>query len=85
MGWASGHIRSCGLNGYRKLFSAPTSPILAAYNPHLHQLIHVGFKVAAEMGPAYYQALEGNAKVIGRLVTQNLLGNHIKPVFVQHP
>jgi len=54
-----------------------------AYNRHFRQLIHVGFKVAAETGPAYYQALEANAKVIGRLVTQNLLENHIKPVFVQ--
>ncbi|MFI5341385.1 MAG: tagaturonate epimerase family protein [Candidatus Methylomirabilales bacterium] len=54
-----------------------------AYNRHFRQLIHVGFKVAAEMGDTYYQALEANAKVIGRLVTENLLEKHIKPVFVQ--
>jgi hypothetical protein len=54
-----------------------------AYNRHLRQLIHVGFKVAAEMGDAYYKALEANANVIGRLVTENLLEKHIKPVFVQ--
>jgi hypothetical protein len=54
-----------------------------AYNRHLRQLIHVGFKVAAEMGPVYYQALEKNATVIGRLVTENLLEKHIKPVFLQ--
>jgi hypothetical protein len=54
-----------------------------AYNRHLRQLIHVGFKVAAEMGPVYYQALETSATVIGRLVTENLLEKHIKPVFVQ--
>jgi hypothetical protein len=54
-----------------------------AYNRHLRQLIHVGFKVAAEMGPVYYQALEANAGVIGRLVTENLLEKHIKPVFLQ--
>ena len=52
-----------------------------AYNRHFRQLIHVGFKVAAEMGPVYYRALEANAKVIGRLVTENLLEKHIKPVF----
>ena len=52
-----------------------------AYNRHFRQLIHVGFKVAAEMGPVYYRALETNAKVIGRLVTENLLEKHIKPVF----
>ncbi len=54
-----------------------------AYNRHLRQLIHVGFKVAAELGDAWYQALAQHADVIGRLVTQNLLENHIKPVFVQ--
>lgn len=35
------------------------------------------------MGDAYYQALTHHADVIGRLVTQNLLENHIKPVFVK--
>jgi hypothetical protein len=54
-----------------------------AYNPHFRQLLHVGFKVAAEMGPAYLQALEANADVIGRLVTENLLEKHIKAVFVR--
>jgi hypothetical protein len=45
--------------------------------------MYVGFKVAAEMGDTYYQAVEAKAAVIGRLVTENLLEKHIKPVFVQ--
>jgi len=53
-----------------------------AYNRHFRQLVHVGFKVAAEMGSAYYQALDTHADVIGRLVTENLLEKHIKPLFV---
>jgi tagaturonate epimerase len=53
-----------------------------AYNVNFRQLVHVGFKVAAEMGPAYYQALEAHADVIGRLVTENLLEKHIKRVFL---
>ncbi len=52
-----------------------------AYNRHFRQLVHVGFKVAAEMGEAYYQALEAHAGTIGRLVTENLLEKHIKTVF----
>jgi tagaturonate epimerase len=52
-----------------------------AYNRHFRQLVHVGFKVAAEMGSAYYQALDAHADVIGRLVTENLLEKHIKPLF----
>ncbi len=55
-----------------------------AYNRHLRQLIHVGFKVAAEMGQVYYQALEAHAEVIGRLVTENLLEKHVKPLFIRN-
>ncbi len=54
-----------------------------AYNRHFRQLLHVGFKVAAEMGDTYSQALEQHAAVIGRLVTENLLEKHIKPVFLR--
>ena len=53
-----------------------------AYNVSLRQLVHVGFKVAAEMGDAYYQALEKHADTIGRLVTENLLEKHVKRVFL---
>jgi len=53
-----------------------------AYNVSLRQLVHVGFKVAAELGDTYYQALERHADTIGRLVTENLLEKHIKRVFL---
>ncbi len=33
-------------------------------------------------GPAYLQALEAIADVIGWLVTENLLEKHIEPVFI---
>jgi hypothetical protein len=53
-----------------------------AYSPHFRQLIHVAFKVAAQMGASYTQALDEHAGVIGPLVTENLLERHIRPVFV---
>ena len=56
----------------------PTSP---AYNPHFRQLLHVGFRVAAEMGADYLVAVGANAATIGALVTANLLEKHILPVF----
>jgi hypothetical protein len=56
----------------------PASP---SYNPHFRQLLHVGFKVAAEMGAAYLQALDAHAGVIGPRVTENLFERHIKPLF----
>ena len=52
------------------------------YNPHLRQLLHVGFKVAAKMGSRYTDALDLHAEVIGRNVTENLFRRHIWPVFV---
>jgi hypothetical protein len=53
-----------------------------AYNPSLRQLLHVGFKVAAKMGPRYLSALEANEDVIAKNVTENLFERHIKPLFL---
>ena len=54
----------------------------AAYNPSFRQLLHVGFKVAAKMGPRYLQAVEANEDVIAKNVTENLFERHIKPIFL---
>jgi hypothetical protein len=53
-----------------------------AYNPSLRQLLHVGFKVAAKMGPHYLDLLQANETVIARNVTENLYDRHIAPVFL---
>ena len=53
-----------------------------AYNSSLRQLLHVGFKVAAKMGPRYLSALEANEDVIAKNVTENLFERHIKPIFL---
>ncbi len=53
----------------------------AAYSPDFRQLIHVGFKVAAEMGTRYLDALEKYEKIIAQNVTDNLFTRHIKPIF----
>jgi hypothetical protein len=52
------------------------------YNPHLRQLLHVGYKVAAEMGARYLDALDRHAAVIGRNVTENLFVRHVAPLFL---
>lgn len=51
------------------------------YNPNFRQLIHVGFKVAAEMGDRYISALKANETIISRNVTTNLFDRHIVPIF----
>ena len=56
-------------------------PKCAAYNPDFRQLIHVGFKVAAELGDRYLDALEANEAIIARNVTHNLFARHLQPIF----
>ena len=53
-----------------------------AYNLHLRQLLHVGYKVAAEMGHRYTDALERHSAVIADNVTENLYQRHICPLFL---
>jgi hypothetical protein len=52
------------------------------YNPHFRQLLHVGFKAAAKLGPRYLEALGRCRETVSRNVTENLFERHIKPVFL---
>ena len=52
-----------------------------AYNPHLRQLLHVGYKVAAQMGDRFLDALEHFEETISKQVTVNLLERHIQRLF----
>jgi hypothetical protein len=54
-----------------------------SFNPSLRQLIHVGFKVAAQMGERYLQMLKICEESIARNVTTNLFDRHLKPLFVE--
>jgi hypothetical protein len=54
----------------------------ADYNSSLRQLLHVGYKVAANMGRRYLDLLEANEAVIAKNVTENLYRRHIAPVFM---
>jgi hypothetical protein len=52
------------------------------FNPHLRQLVHVGFKVAAQLGDRYLKMLEACEEAVSRNVTTNLYERHLKPLFV---
>jgi tagaturonate epimerase len=54
----------------------------AAFNPHLRQLLHVGYKVAAKMGNRYLDALGQCETCVSRNVTDNLYRRHLKPLFL---
>ena len=47
------------------------------YNPDFRQLVHVSYKIAAEMADRFYPALERSADVIGAEVKENILDRHI--------
>ena len=53
------------------------------YNPSFRQLIHVSYKIAAELGDEFYPALEKHTDVIGEQITANLCERHIKRLFCE--
>lgn len=58
------------------------NPRCEQYNPHLRQLLHVGYKVAAKMGSRYLDMLEACEATVGKNVTENLYERHLKPLFL---
>jgi len=58
------------------------NPGCEQYNPHLRQLLHVGYKVAAKMGSRYLDMLEACEATVGKNVTENLYERHLKPLFL---
>jgi hypothetical protein len=52
------------------------------YNPDMRQLMHIGYKVAAEMGSVFLSMVDRHAGIIGERVTYNLLERHLKPLFL---
>ena len=51
------------------------------YNPSFRQLIHVSFKVAAELSDEYYPALDRNLGIIGREIEANIGERHVRLLF----
>jgi hypothetical protein len=52
------------------------------YNPHFRQLIHVGYKIAVEIGDHFRSALDKHHRIIAEKVKYNLLERHLKPLFL---
>jgi hypothetical protein len=57
----------------------PTNP---DFNPHVRQLLHVSFKLAAKQGRRYTDLLDAHREIVGRQVTENLYARHMRPLFV---
>jgi hypothetical protein len=52
------------------------------FNPSFRQLLHVGYKIAAQMGTHYTGMLDACEESISRNVTANLYERHLKPIFL---
>jgi len=52
------------------------------YDPNFRQLLHLAYKIAAELGGEFTGALEEHEEVIARNVTENIYNRHIKPLFM---
>ncbi len=55
----------------------------ARYNHSFRQLLHLAYKIAAEMGERYSNALAKYEDIIAGNVTENIYERHIKPLFME--
>jgi len=54
----------------------------ADFNLQFRQLLHCAYKVAAEYGDTYFNALNKYKDIIAKNVTENIFERHIKPLFI---
>jgi tagaturonate epimerase len=52
------------------------------YNKHFRRLMHIAYRLAAEMDEYFRQLLTSSSKHISKNVTENLYVRHIKPLFL---
>lgn len=52
-----------------------------AFNPDFRQLIHVGYKIAAQLGDEYLRMLDKYQDIIAQNVEENIFERHIKRIF----
>lgn len=51
------------------------------YNPSFRQLIHVGYKVAAEYANVYISMVRRNEEIVAKQVSENIYDRHLKRLF----
>ena len=44
--------------------------------------LHVAYKIAAELGTSYTEAVSDNEIIIAKHVSENLYERHVKPLFL---
>jgi hypothetical protein len=72
-----------GWDGQRFAAAIRHVPANPAFNPHMRQLLHVSFKVAATHGARYTDLLEANRAIVAKQVTDNIFERHLVPLFLE--
>jgi tagaturonate epimerase len=70
-----------GWDGERFAAALRHDPSHPDYNPDMRQLVHVGYKIAAEYGKEYTKMLEEHKDIIGQQVTANIYERHFRRIF----
>jgi hypothetical protein len=52
------------------------------FNLHVRQLLHVAFKLAANVGNRYTDLLKANETIVAKQVTENIYDRHMRPLFI---
>jgi tagaturonate epimerase len=71
-----------GWSAERLVSALRHDPSCPSFNPHVRQLLHVGYKIAAQMGDRYLKLLEACEPTIAKNVTENLYERHLRPLFI---
>ncbi len=71
-----------GWSGAQLAASVRHDPKCPDFNPHVRQLLHVGYKVAAHKLDRYLALVRRSQEVVGAGVTGNLFERHVKPIFL---
>jgi len=72
-----------GWSGSRFAAAVRHVPANSSFNPHLRQLLHVSFKVAAKQGPRYTDLLREHRAIVAQQVTDNIFDRHLAPLFLE--
>ena len=71
-----------GWSGEQFVQAVQHEPACPAFDANIRQLLHVGYKVAGEMGERFLNALDAFEDTITPHVTDNLFIRHLKPLFI---
>lgn len=53
------------------------------YNPHVRQLLHTAYKIAAEKKEMFINEITSHRELVGLKVKSNLLNKHMVPLFIK--